>query len=1059
MNEMAIPYYELDHIKKDWYEKGPDDVNIHLYVRDVEEHDIIFEEKSVSVKFSTKHVAFLKLHAKGQRKKCSFTYVLKTRGDIDPGRCHFKLKAPFIELLLKKKVPVKWGSLERFDPDDLNESPKKEGKKKKQTNSPKNSPTKHSQLLGGKSTPLTKEGGQDGPTKVENQASSSTMEDKKNIKKATTTTTATSQSESPLVGLTGLENYSNNCYMNVVIQILANIQETRDFFKNDHFLKEINSNNPLSSGGKVAKAFAEVIKALWSNRRHAIKPTALKSIMGKRCSLFLGWQQHDAQEFFASLLDNLHEDLNQYCYEKSSEKEKETCKQDGESCVNEKPDTAWSAHLKRNNSFIIKLFHGQLMSKLTCASCRKVSYSYDPCAQVSLPIPSNTNVLSVLLYTRDTCTPPSLITVPISTPNAQVWHLVNLLQAATKIPSHLVALFEGYSDVCSDDRASLTSFQKQKYVVASEVSSKEESDVVSIPVFQYLLNRSAIVCCHLCGKLQNELQTSKLKRCTRCMAVAYCSHDCQTKDWSCHSRVCTKDLKMQVGLPFYIVLRKDSISYEAFEELLRERASFSVECCLSTPAEEDDNRKKDENTSSANGGSDESENKQKMVNSVANCQFVIKMSSKTNVNDEACALLNQENFSIDVIAKTTSIIMEWQNTPVEEGAATADIRSKEVPTYKVIENASTPAVDEQCTLYDCLRLFLEPERLDETESWKCSKCKSLQAAKKEMAISSPPCLLLLHLKRFTYGQYGQKINKSVSYPLSNLDLSPFIAKETRNKIDYLPTYDLCGVITHRGTMRMGHYTCMVRLLNQSDQDEVGWRLFDDDYAIKIKNEKVVSPDAYVLVYRLRGAQDVIKIDRYPLVTNTSPASSMENMASTVKRKRADSVAGSGKSPGVERRSVSESTLNRIRRSTSVESAEEVGKKEGENALPTELRRCASALPIETNKSESHGTRKGLFSSSLPDVTTNENDAQKVARLKHISSSSDEYANALENLNNDNALCDSFEKLTVDADLEKNLGYNSCVDSEQFLECDNAFQVDEENVEQKSAEDINENDLD
>ena len=42
-------------------------------------------------------------------------------------------------------------------------------------------------------------------------------------------------------------------------------------------------------------------------------------------------------------------------------------------CDNEKPETAWNSHIKRNNSFIVKLFHGQLMSKVTCDACRKVS--------------------------------------------------------------------------------------------------------------------------------------------------------------------------------------------------------------------------------------------------------------------------------------------------------------------------------------------------------------------------------------------------------------------------------------------------------------------------------------------------------------------------------------------------------------------------------------------------------------------------------------------------------------------------------------------------------------
>ena len=82
-------------------------------------------------------------------------------------------------------------------------------------------------LLGGKSTPFSKKSG-DQETKVdkettavcEPQASSSTKEIniQKNLNKTVT------------AGLTGLENYANNCYMNVVIQVLANIPEVREYF-------------------------------------------------------------------------------------------------------------------------------------------------------------------------------------------------------------------------------------------------------------------------------------------------------------------------------------------------------------------------------------------------------------------------------------------------------------------------------------------------------------------------------------------------------------------------------------------------------------------------------------------------------------------------------------------------------------------------------------------------------------------------------------------------------------------------------------------------------------
>lgn len=50
---------------------------------------------------------------------------------------------------------------------------------------------------------------------------------------------------------------------------------------------------------------------------------------------------------------------------------------------------SWDNHLKRNDSIIVDLFHGQFKSKIICPSqsCGKVSITFDPFQMVSVPIP------------------------------------------------------------------------------------------------------------------------------------------------------------------------------------------------------------------------------------------------------------------------------------------------------------------------------------------------------------------------------------------------------------------------------------------------------------------------------------------------------------------------------------------------------------------------------------------------------------------------------------------------------------------------------------------------
>jgi ubiquitin carboxyl-terminal hydrolase 8 len=197
----------------------------------------------------------------------------------------------------------------------------------------------------------------------------------------------------PAPGSVGMHNLGNSCFLNSIVQCLNHIEPLTLYFMKGAYMKDLNRANPLGSGGRVATAYAGLLREMWGGKFSALAPRMLKQTVAMFAPQFNNSYQHDSQEFCQFLMDGLHEDCNRV-KSKPYVEELEGFGMEDEIAAIE----TWRKHLLRHDSVIVDCFQGMHRSHLTCPSCGRESIKFDVFSTISLPLAHGKERSVVNLY-------------------------------------------------------------------------------------------------------------------------------------------------------------------------------------------------------------------------------------------------------------------------------------------------------------------------------------------------------------------------------------------------------------------------------------------------------------------------------------------------------------------------------------------------------------------------------------------------------------------------------------------------------------------------------------
>ncbi|XP_052198810.1 ubiquitin carboxyl-terminal hydrolase 8-like [Diospyros lotus] len=596
------------------------------------------------------------------------------------------------------------------------------------------------------------------------------------------------------LGLTGLYNLGNTCFMNSAIQCLVHTPELVDYFLGD-YRKDINSENPLGMKGELALQFGDLLRKLWAPGAAPVSPSVFKLKLSAFAPQFSGYNQHDSQEFLAFLLDGLHEDLNRVkCKPYIEAKDAEGRHDD------EVAEEYWQNHLARNNSIIVDLCQGQYRSTLVCPVCKKLSITFDPFMYLSLPLPSTTmrSMTLTVLSTDGTTLPcPVAVNVPKYGRCKDLVQALSTMCYLSEDETLLVAeIFNNrilhFLDKPSD---TIELIRDDDCLVAYRLPKGSETSPLVVFMNEYMEG-------HYMRATSSKMFGTPL--------VARMS------DLSRGSNIRKEFLKLLN--PFLMTvedsLNDDNGQHSADEDIEMEDIASS--------------RLLDRDANSGTGLDDDSE---------LGADFQFYLTDEKGSLKGPKIQMNEPVPKLSTLSRIVRVLVCWPE--------------KMSKIYDTCLLSTLPQIcksgllqkhpQEFVTLYKCLEAFLKEEPLGPEDMWYCPNCKKHRQASKKLDLWRLPEILIIHLKRFSYSRFFKnKLETFVDFPVEDLHLSDYIANKN---IHASHGYMLYAVCNHYGGMGGGHYTAFVQLGNGQ------WYEFDDSHVSRVSENEIKTSAAYVLFYK------------------------------------------------------------------------------------------------------------------------------------------------------------------------------------------------------------------